>query len=174
MMTLNNLPRFAVLAFLAFPFGAAVALADSSAPHVPDCSWTLQDGKQIATPRQFHGKVLYVDFWASWCAPCVLSFPFMNELQSSFAGQDLQIVGVDMDAKPDDAQHFLAQHPAAFSIAAGANAQCAKNFGVTAMPSSFIVDRSGAIRFVHRGFRLDDAKEIRAEVKQLLAEKPAG
>ena len=163
------------MAFLSFPLGGTAALAASgTAPAVPDCAWNLDSTAQISNTRQFRGKVLYVDFWASWCAPCVLSFPFMNELQTALGGQGLQIVGVDMDAKPEAGQRFLAAHPARFSIAAGANAQCAKNFGVAAMPSSFIVDRNGAIRFIHSGFRPDDAGELRAQVQQLLAEKVAG
>jgi peroxiredoxin len=97
----------------------------------------------------------------------------MNDWQGAFGGQGLQVVGVDMDEKPDDAQRFLAEHPARFSIATGANAQCAKKFGVAAMPSSYLIDRNGTVRFVHEGFREGDAGELRAQVQQLLAEKPA-
>ena len=161
--------RAVILAFLAFPSAAMV----DPAPAAPNCSWALQGGQQASDLRQYHGKVLYVDFWASWCAPCVLSFPFMNDLQGAFGDQGLQVVGVDMDEKPDDAQRFLAEHPARFSIATGTNAQCAKKFGVAAMPSSYLIDRNGTVRFVHKGFREGDAGELRAQVQQLLAEKPA-
>jgi peroxiredoxin len=158
----------AVAAFVTFTLTGA-ALAASA----PDCSWNLDGARQIANTQQFRGKVLYVDFWASWCAPCVLSFPFMNQLQAALGGQGLQVLAVNMDARPEDEQRFLAAHPARFDVASGENAQCAKNFGVEAMPSSFIVDRSGTIRFVHRGFRPDDAGQLRAEVQQLLTEKLA-
>jgi thiol-disulfide isomerase/thioredoxin len=161
----------AMLAFLAFPLAGFVMLADA-APAAPDCTWSLQGAKQTSDTQQYHGKVLYVDFWASWCAPCLLSFPFMNELQSAFRGQGLQVMGVNMDQKPDDVQRFLGEHPARFSVATGANAQCAKNFGVAAMPSSYLIDRNGTIRFVHRGFRQGDADQLRTQVEQLLAEKP--
>lgn len=96
----------------------------------------------------------------------------MNDLQGAFGGLGLQVLGVDMDEKADDAQRFLTEHPARFSISTGANAQCAKNFGVAAMPSSYLIDRNGAVRFVHKGFREGDAGELRAQVQQLLAEKP--
>ncbi|HEV2561862.1 MAG TPA: TlpA disulfide reductase family protein [Rhizomicrobium sp.] len=163
--------RFAQAAFAAFLIFAlpGTALAASA----PDCDWNLDGVKQIANTQQFRGKVLYVDFWASWCAPCVLSFPFMNQLQSALGGQGLQVLAVNMDARSEDEQRFLAAHPARFDVASGENAQCAKNFGVAAMPSSFIVDRAGTIRFVHRGFRPDDAGQLRTEVQQLLANKLA-
>ena len=159
-----------ILAFFAVPLAGLAALVHAE-PAAPACALNLDGGKQLSDMRQYHGKVLYVDFWASWCAPCVLSFPFMNDLHSAFGGKGLQVVGVDMDQKPDDAQHFLAEHSARFSIAAGANAQCAKDFGVAAMPSSYLIDRNGAIRFTHRGFRESDTAELRAQVEQLLAEK---
>ena len=156
--------------FAAFLALAATGPALAASSPAPDCDWTLDGAKQIANTQQFRGKVLYVDFWASWCAPCVLSFPFMNQLQAALGGQGLQVLAVNMDAKPQDEQRFLAAHPARFDVASGENAQCAKNFGVEAMPSSFIVDRAGTIRFVHRGFRPDDAGQLRAEVQQLLAD----
>ena len=162
--------RAVILAFFAVPLVGLAALVHAQ-PSVPACTWSLDGGKQMSDVRQYHGKVLYVDFWASWCAPCVLSFPFMNDLQSAFDGKGLQVVGVDMDQKADDGQRFLAEHPARFNVATGSNTQCAKNFGVAAMPSSYLIDRNGAIRFTHRGFREGDAGELRAQVEQLLAEK---
>lgn len=65
----------------------------------------------------FKGKVIYLDFWASWCGPCRKSFPWMNDLQKKYADQGLVILGVNLDANPEDAHHFLQKIPANFRIA---------------------------------------------------------
>lgn len=149
--------------------GLPVEAADKP---VPTCALNL--GSALASGfEQFRGKVLYVDFWASWCVPCLLSFPFMTELQKTDGDRGLQVVAVDMDSKAADADAFLARHPAGFAVAAVPNADCAKAFGVAAMPTSFLVDRKGMIHSVHPGFRPDDAAPLRAEIEALLAEKVA-
>ena len=154
---------------------AAIPLSAATAADRPLPSCTLNLG--AATPAggfdQFRGKVLYVDFWASWCVPCLLSFPFMTELQKADGDRGLQVVAVNMDAKPADAEAFLTKHPAGFTVAAGPNADCAKAFGVAAMPTSFLVDRKGMIRTVHAGFRPGDPDGLRAEIDALLAEGQA-
>ena len=160
--------RGLIVALLAAVTYAPKVWANGTA--APDCAWTLQNGKQISSVNQLRGKVVYVDFWASWCAPCALSFPFMNDLQSADASKGLQIVAVNMDEKPADAQRFLAAHPARFDVAVGANAACAKAFGVTDMPSSFVINRNGVIRLTHRGFRRDDPDVLRPQVETLLKE----
>jgi thiol-disulfide isomerase/thioredoxin len=137
----------------------------------PDC--VLHVGSHDSKLSALRGKVVYVDFWASWCATCVLSFPFLNELNRSYAEKGLSVVGVGMDEKADDAQRFLGRHPATFTIALNGNVECARNFGVSAMPSSFLLDRQGVLRYAHQGFRLGDTAELRAVVERLLAESRA-
>jgi len=142
------------------------ALADDRP--LPDCAVKVGNENGF---DQFKGKVLYIDFWASWCGPCLLSFPFMNDLQNAYGPRGLQVVAVNMDEKPADATAFLAKHPAGFAVASGPNAPCAKAFGVATMPTSFLVDRNGRIHSTHAGFRPDDVDGLRAEVESLLAEK---
>jgi len=111
-----------------------------------------------------------VDFWASWCVACLASFPFMEQMQRDLGARGLQVVALNLDQKPADAQRFLAAHRVSFPIAMGSNEACAKQFGVGAMPSTFIVDRNRRIRAVHAGFRSGEARAIRGLVEQLLAE----
>ena len=140
---------------------------------VPNCALTAIDNTQQSYAlKQFRGKVLYVDFWSSWCNPCAQSFSFMNEMNRDLKEKGLQIIGINLDEVHDDAKAFLAKRPASFTVVADANQQCAKDFGVEAMPSSYLVDRNGIIRYVHLGFRPDEAKEFRALAEQLLAENP--
>lgn len=148
----------------------STALAKDKGSAAPDCKLQLLDGKASTSISQLRGKVLYVDFWASWCVPCAASFPFMNKLDKELNGKGLQVVAINLDEKPDDAKKFLAKHPVRFAIAVKANESCAKEFGVQGMPSSFIVDREGVIRLVHPGFKPGDAPKLRGLVGQLLAE----
>ncbi|MSR17068.1 MAG: TlpA family protein disulfide reductase [Methylococcaceae bacterium] len=126
------------------------------------------------TPAHFHeyeGKVLYVDFWASWCGSCMQSFPFLNQLAHEFGDQGLHIVGVNLDEKVDDALAFLAHHPSKFTIANHGGEQCAKSFDVQAMPTSYLIDKHGVIRHIHQGFREGEMEELKTQITQLLAEK---
>ena len=167
---LPGVRHFACVGFilLAALGAASPALSDP----LPTCALNLGAGQPTGF-EQLRGKVLYVDFWASWCVPCLLSFPFMNDLQVAYGSRGLQVIAVNMDQKPADAEGFLAKHPARFTVAAGPNGPCAKALGVAAMPSSFLVDRNGNIHSRHAGFRADDAAQLRAEVEALLSEKAA-
>lgn len=136
----------------------------------PNCVLSSLDGTQRYDIRQFFGKVLYVDFWASWCGPCAQSFPFLNELDRDLGSLGLQVLGINLDEKPADALKFLAVHPARFPIAADAAGACPRSFGVTAMPSSYLIDRRGVIRHVHAGFRRGQADQLRDIVQALLLE----
>lgn len=158
------------LAFFAFAFSISNAHAVAVGENSPDCVLTSLNN----TPVHFHeyqGKVLYVDFWASWCTSCVQSFPFLNQLTHEFGDKGLHIVGVNLDEKIDDAQAFLGHHPSHFTIANHGGEQCAKSFDVQAMPSSYLIDKKGVIRYTHQGFREGETEELKAQIVQLLSEK---
>lgn len=91
------------------------------------------------------GKVVYMDFWASWCPPCKQSFPDLNELHEELKDQGFSVVAVNLDAQKQDAEDFLAEHPVTFEIAYDATGDCPRNFNVMAMPSAFIIDKKGTI-----------------------------
>jgi thiol-disulfide isomerase/thioredoxin len=137
---------------------------------LPKCALSSIDGARPIDLSAYKGKVLYLDFWASWCGPCAKSFPFMNQLQEEFGGKGLTLVGVNLDENSDDANAFLSQHPANFTIAADKGEECARQFDVKAMPSSYLIGPDGVIHHVHLGFRADAGKELRESVEKLLAE----
>lgn len=159
----------AMLAILPVKFSLAT---ENNARVAPVCAATTFDAKNYNL-SQFKGKVVYVDFWASWCAPCVQSFPFMNGLHRDFSPKGLQVLAINMDEIAADAQNFLTEHPAQFTVLTDANQQCAKGFQVKAMPSSYLIDRNGVIRHEHLGFHKGETAEIQALIKQLLAEPAA-
>lgn len=138
----------------------------------PDCAFTTLDGAPAQGLHAFQGEVVYVDFWASWCPPCVKSFSFLNQLEHEFKAQGLRIIGVNLDEKKADAQAFLDKYPVEFDIVADQTKQCAKNFEVIAMPSSYLIDRKGNVRYIHQGFRQGETEQLRLMVQQFLTEQP--
>lgn len=162
---LNTLLAAAVLCTSQF------SLAVEAGKTIPECALSPLGESQSATLSQYKGSVVYVDFWASWCGPCAKSFPFLNEMHEQLKDQGLQIVGVNLDENVDEAKAFLAKFPASFTVLADVSKQCAKDFAVKAMPSSYIIDRKGIVHTVHLGFRPGEAKELRLVVEKLLAEK---
>ena len=153
--------------------GIAVAPAPLAWPvaagdQAPACAASLLDGGRTVSLADYRGKVVYLDFWASWCAPCRDSFPFMNELQRDLAGKGLQIVAVSVDKTAEDAKRFLARYPASFTTVVDAVARCPTAFRLEGMPSSYVIDRNGAVRAVHVGFHNADRDEIRRQLDEAL------
>lgn len=136
----------------------------------PSCTLNALADSQRHELQSLRGKVVYVDFWASWCAPCAKSFPFLNDLHKKYAARGLEILAINLDEQPADAQNFLSNHPADFAIATDLLGQCAENFAVEAMPSSYLIDRKGIVRHVHFGFRPNEAEQLHGLLEQLLAE----
>lgn len=136
----------------------------------PTCELSAVGERPLPDMRALRGKVLYVDFWASWCVPCAQSFPFLNSLSRAYRDRGLEVIGINVDERADDALRFLRRFPANFLMGGDAGGACPKAYQVIAMPSSYLVDRSGRIRQVHIGFRNDDADRRRLEVEALLSE----
>jgi thiol-disulfide isomerase/thioredoxin len=114
-------------------------------------------------------RATYIDFWASWCAPCRLSFPWMNEMHDRYADKGLRIVAVGLDRREADAQRFLQQAQPRFSIALDPAAESARRLDVQAMPSSFLFSSERRLIFGHRGFRLEDRAGLEGRLRAALA-----
>lgn len=120
---------------------------------------------------EYRGEVVVVDFWASWCVPCRRSFPWLNKMHTKYAEDGLVIIGVNLDADRNDAGAFLAEYPAAFKIYYDTEAVLAKDFGVEAMPSSFVIGRDGEIVAHHLGFKVKRQQEYEAILVEALGAK---
>jgi len=151
-------------------FAASVGWPLERGAAAPPCSAPLLDGSRAISVADYRGKVVYLDFWASWCAPCRESFPFMNELERDLADRGLAIVAVSVDKTAEDARGFAASHPARFALALDRTGTCPAAYQLPGMPTSFIIDRRGVIRAVHAGFRASDVPEIRRQLSEALDE----
>jgi len=116
----------------------------------------------------YEGKVVVVDFWASWCVPCRRSFPWLNAMHDKYADQGLVIVGVNLDLERSAAEDFLQEFPPKFMIYFDESKELAKEFGVVAMPSSYLVGSDGEIRKRHYGFKVKKQDEYEAAIVEAL------
>jgi thiol-disulfide isomerase/thioredoxin len=121
--------------------------------------------------REFRGQVLYLDFWASWCAPCQQSFPWMQAMEDAYQTKGLTVVAVNLDRDRKDAQRFLEKFHPSFDVRFDPQGNLAEQFKVQGMPTSLIIDRQGVVRFTHIGFRPVDRGAYEDQLRQILAEK---
>jgi thiol-disulfide isomerase/thioredoxin len=136
----------------------------------PECRFDPLGGGEGGTLAEHRGSVVYVDFWASWCRSCTDTFPFLSALTRGLGPKGLRVVAINLDEDPRDATRFLAEHPAEFLVASGADGACASAFGVAVMPTAFLVDRDGIVRWRNAGSRNATALDVRARIEALLSE----
>lgn len=118
--------------------------------------------------EQHKGKVIYLDFWASWCGPCKESFPWLNKMKNKYP--NLKIIAVNLDKKRIDADNFLKKYPADFEIVYNPDGQLAEKYKVKGMPYSIIIDKKGNKKFSHIGYSKDKSVKYIKEIQQLLGE----
>ncbi len=135
----------------------------------PDLAKFKLEGK---LPNDLKGKIVLVDFWASWCLPCKQSFPVLDELRRRHGTNGFVIIAVNVDEQRANMEKFLKAGPVGFTVVRDAEQKLVATAGVEAMPTSFLLDATGRVRFLHTGY-LGDAtkKEYAREIEQLLQEK---
>lgn len=152
----------------------ALAIAGSAAAQVKlgDRFPLLSRAGLVGTVPETAGKVVLVDFWASWCAPCRASFPAYARIQSDYAPRGLVIVAVSVDDDQADYEAFLKKFAPPFAVVRDQDQRLAAAVGIPGMPTSFLLDRSGRVRWVHEGFHSGDTEPaLRRELDLLLSGK---
>ena len=117
---------------------------------------------------QYKGQVVYVDFWASWCIPCKKSFPWMNKMHEKYKNQGLKIIAVNVDEDSADADEFLADTPAKFTILRDPEGELAGQYELVGMPTSLLFDTEGKLVSRHVGFKKGEIESYEADFKKLL------
>ncbi|WP_284615614.1 TlpA family protein disulfide reductase [Aquabacterium humicola] len=171
-MSCSPARRHGLRTALALAAIASTGGALAAEPRAPALPLRTAAGEPILPPDDGvapRWKVLYLDFWASWCGPCRQSFPWMNELHERHRAAGLAIVAINLDARREDAQDFLDRLPPRFAIAFDPGGASAAAFGVKAMPSSFLVGPDRRVLHAHRGFRPADRADLERRIAAALA-----
>jgi len=156
--------------FLVLVIGiASSALALDAGSRAPAIGLVDLHGKMLNLDN-LKGKVVVVDFWASWCAPCKEELPVLEKLYGQYKGKGLEIVGVNIDTDADNMKDFLKRQKLSFTVVPDAKRVVADRYKPSKMPSSFILDKKGIVRFAHAGFKASDEAVFKAEIEKLLAE----
>lgn len=129
-----------------------------------------ETGAAIDVAR-YRGKVVVLDFWASWCVPCRRSIPWLNAMHEKYADDGLVIIGVNVDQEPEEAAAFLRQYPAKFMISYDSQGKVARLYGVQGMPTSFVLGRDGEVIAQHLGFKVKRQDEYEAALVAALKQE---
>jgi thiol-disulfide isomerase/thioredoxin len=165
--------RFGLMA-AALLFAAAPAVAVEIGKPAPAFALTAIGGGASVSLEQFKGKVVFVDFWASWCGPCRQSLPQYEKLRSELADKQFAMIAINLDEEAADASAFLKQHPVNYTILRDPAGEVPKAFGLAGMPTSYLIDGDGIVRAVHTGFDPVDIDKLRVEIQALLGKHADG
>jgi thiol-disulfide isomerase/thioredoxin len=157
----NSGAHSSVFAIVARAYAQAALLLIALAACVPT-AWAVE-----LDLSKHRGKVVLVDFWASWCEPCRHSFPWLNEMQAKY-GDRLVVIGVNVDRERAAAEQFLKQVPARFDVIFDPSGELAAKYDVMGMPSSFVFDTAGTLVEQHIGFRQSLRAEREEQLRKLL------
>ena len=118
--------------------------------------------------KQYRGKIVLLDFWASWCDPCKQSFSWMNKMQERYGKDGFQIVAINLDESSEDAEYFLKKFPVQFDIAYDPKGRTADAYRLSVMPSSFLLNEKGQVIYKHRGFNAADKKLLERKIRKMV------
>jgi thiol-disulfide isomerase/thioredoxin len=163
---LSNILAVAIIVMVALPITCIAGLKPGD--KLPDLAGFHLEGK---LPDDLKGKVILLDFWASWCPPCKASFPAMEELKTKYGSEGFSIIAVSVDEKRENMERFLSETKVSFTTLRDAQQKLVAAVDVPTMPTSYLIDRSGTVRFVHVGFQSGQTpKDYAKEIEQLLKE----
>jgi thiol-disulfide isomerase/thioredoxin len=162
--------RCALLLLLLLAVPALSRTARGASPDLPlAATFELPTRTGTVALESLRTKVVLVDFWASWCGPCRQSFPWLSTMSERYGDKGLVVVAINLDKDRELAQGFLRQFSPPFIVAFDPEGKTAEAFNVPAMPSSFLVSRSGRVVYSHAGFDLRDADTIEKQIKEEIA-----
>jgi thiol-disulfide isomerase/thioredoxin len=161
-----------VLSAALLAFGLLPGRAPAAEPGQPAPSFSAHtlDGDATLSLGAYKGKVVFLDFWASWCGPCKTAMPLIESLREEFPESQFQVLAVNIDESPDKAKAFLASRKVkvGYPSVSDPEGRLPSTYGLKTMPTSYLIDRNGVIRAVHAGFRASDVDGLRAEIRALL------
>ena len=159
------------LQLLAWPAAAAALAPGAVAPAFALPSLVAPD--QRVTLAEHRGKVLYIDFWSAWCAPCREALPALAALREQYPRDRFEVIGINVDPTPEAARRMLSSLGANYPMASDTAAESATMYGVEALPAAFLVGADGIVRHVQRGPVAKDINGIKARLAALVEPESA-
>lgn len=163
----NGLSKLVVV--MSCLFFAALSQAESMSGPAPNFTLKSIDGKNVKL-SELRGEVVMVNFWASWCGPCRQEMPILDAMYEEYQDLGFTILGVNVEEDPNAAKKLLKSIPVTFPILLDGENSVSKDYEVVAMPSTFMVDRDGNLRYKHLGYLPGYENEYERQVRELLAE----
>lgn len=154
---------YTLLACLVIFSHSAVAEISGPAP-----GFELNGADGPVNLADYHGKVVYLDFWASWCSPCKDSFPWMNRMQEKYRKDGVVFIAINVDREKQKAVGFLENNHAGFTVAFDPKGKTPAQYGLMGMPTAFVIDRDGNILHHHIGFNSSDAQSYEQHIQNAL------
>lgn len=168
MFQARSLPHALLGVLLLFSLALPAAAAEVGEP-APNFKAPALQGTKTLSLADYRGKVVYLDFWASWCAPCAVALPIVDSFRQEFGPDEFAVLAVNVDSDPTKGRIFLKRRPVGYPSVSDPKGDLPKQFGVETMPTSFLIDRQGVIRAVHRGFKKSDEDELRSRIRKLVS-----
>lgn len=172
-MRLNRLPQLVFLTLIA----SALALSSASSlakgkkvsGKAKDFTLSSNTGKNIRL-SDLKGKVVMINFWASWCGPCRQEFPLLDDMYKRYQPAGFELLGVNIEPKKKDADKLLKQIPVTFPILYDTEQKVSELYDVSAMPTTILIDKNGKMRYLAKGYKPGYEKDYKEQVKALLKE----
>jgi peroxiredoxin len=143
--------------------------ADPTGAPAPQFTLAARSGSNVSL-AQFKGQVVMLNFWASWCGPCRQEMPLLESIYKKYNKLGFTLIGVNVEPDSNAANEWLKQTPVSFPILYDKDSRVSRMYDVAGMPSTVIIDRSGKVRVLHRGYKPGDENEYLDRVRTLVRE----
>lgn len=161
---------FISLLFCSFLFAPmSITWALEIGDTAPNFTLKSRDGKNVKL-SEYRGSVVMLNFWASWCGPCRQEMPLLEKMSKRYGKLGFVLLGVNTEGDPTLANNFLKDITVTFPILYDTSKKVSQDYGVSAMPTTVIVDRNGKVRYIHYGYKSGDEKKYKKAIKKLIRE----
>jgi thiol-disulfide isomerase/thioredoxin len=159
----------AVLAAALLATAWPAAATDGAVP-APQFSLASRAGGEVSL-ADLKGQVVMINFWASWCGPCRQEFPALDQIYAKYKPMGFTLVAINVESEKSDAEKFLSATPASFPILFDPDNTVSGKYGVSAMPTTVLVDRQGRVRWQHRAYKPGDEAKYIEQIRAALRDK---
>jgi len=165
---MNWIKPILVVAAMLFAAGQIQAASTAAGP-APDFTLKSNSGKNIKL-SELRGQVVMINFWASWCGPCRQEMPLLDQLYQRYQPMGFTLLGVNVEEDSGAADKILKEIPVSFPVLYDNKSKVSESYQVQAMPSTFLIDRDGKLRYLHKGYRPGTEEDYQKQIRELIRE----